>query len=204
MNDGYDRHPPPPYYAGGYPQQPPGYGQYPSGGYGSPPQQQGYYQYSYPPGPPKDDGMSAGLIVLVIVVILIVILIPIIIGALMMGIWTSSLADTGEGVTLLNLSGMIEVDSYSGTTNVSLSHNGGDPIDWYEFQVTVGGAAASGNPVNPVTGSMVTRTSVGETAMWTLPNYVGPYAIGDQYTIKVITIQDSTIVWQKDITATYA
>ncbi len=136
----------------------------------------------------------------VIAIILMVAITVVLAGVLY--VWVTSLADTDEGMTLLNVSGEIEVDDGASTINVTLTHNGGDPIRWGDFSVTVGGAAVAGNPTNPVTAATAETTIVGESAMWTVSNAAGNYIVGNQYTIKCIVIADSTIAWQKDITAT--
>ncbi len=136
----------------------------------------------------------------VIAIILMVAITVVLAGVLY--VWVTSLADTDEGVTLLNISGDIEVDDGAQTVNITLTHNGGNPIKWGDYQMTVGGVTVLGDPVNPVTSQTAPTTNVGEAAMWTVDNSGGTYVIGVQYTIKVIVIKDSTIAWQKDITAT--
>ena len=154
------------------------------------------------------------MLILIVVVILMCILIPVIIGIYLASSGSSGsngggypyypvdpYDDDDYGVTILNIQGRIEVDHTASTVNVTMTHNGGDPVDWGEYQVNVAGISMTGYPTNPVTTTTTGTTSVGESAMWTISNAAGTFVVGSQYTIKVIVFQDSSIAWQKDITA---
>ncbi len=161
--------------------------------------------------------MNSGQKVLIIAIISMCIIIPTAIGFYLAGSGSSGGDNDNDGggdgfydyydggedgrVRILSISAMIEVDSGASTINMSLTHNGGDPIHWGDYQVTVGGVVLSGDPTNPVTDQPVTTSSVGESAMWTVSNYAGMFVVGDQYTVKVIHIEDASIAWQKDILA---
>ena len=213
MYDEYERTPPAQYSGGRYPQQP-------AEGYSYPPRHQGYDQPPSNSGPYDGDPMNSGQKVLVIAIISMCIIIPIAIGFYLAGTGSSGGDNDNDGggdgfddyyddgedgrVRILSISGSIEVDNPASTVNLSLTHNGGDPIYWNEYSVTVSGAAMVGYPTNTATGAMVSTSSVGETVMWTISNAAGSFVVGSQYTVKVIYIEDSSIAWQKDITANSA
>jgi flagellin-like protein len=129
----------------------------------------------------------------VIAIILMVAITVVLAGVLY--VWVTSLADTSDTVTTLQLDGELKVSSPA-AASLELTHRGGDKVTWSDYRVTVNGTAYT--PAQ-------TETAVGEVATFAITTVATTALdVGEPYTVRVIEVASSTIVWEDTLNAKIA
>ncbi len=112
-----------------------------------------------------------------------------------------------EGVTVLILDAELGVDSNDSMLKLTLQHRGGDPVDLRDYRIIVNGVLLDGTPVfinelGDIQDDHGPEMSVGEQAYWVQEAGDTAFAVGEEYTVRVIEIDSAYIVWEGDVLAT--
>ena len=132
----------------------------------------------------KDEEAVSPVIAIILMVAITVVL------AGVLYVWVTSLADTGDTVESLTLSGKLEVDATDDKAKLTVNHDGGPKVTWADYKVTVGGIVFT-------VSNTTTTAEVGSASYFTKDG--GGFAVDAEYEVKIIKTEDQKIVWQKKL-----